>query len=643
MAERRPVRVLPETVANQIAAGEVVERPASVVKELVENALDAGATRVDVAVEGGGAKLVEVADNGTGMAREDALAALERQATSKIATSDDITRIATFGFRGEAIPSIASVSRFSLVTRPADSDAAISLQVVGGALDWVGEAGRPVGTTVSVRDLFFNVPARRKFLRAPTTELARIRQTLTAIALANPAVAFRLRADGRDLFRLPEGDALSDRVRALLGEAVADALLPVDHTQGRVAVTGFIAKPDFVRGGTPEQFFFVNRRPATAVQIQVALRDAWPVRDRRPVAVLFVDLPPEDVDVNVHPAKREVRFRRGDLVSAAIRAALARALGASLPEPTPLGASLPPLSPIGPLPTPQAPRPRQADLPLRDVIRGPYPSVAPTVQPPPPPEFAPAAPQTATPESPIPVIRGPYPSVAPGQAPGLSAYPALSDPPPSVAPIPAPPPPPPDEAAPATLPWRWLRVADILEQGYWLVVTDQGFVTVDAKAAVERIFYERLTPAAEAVATQPLLLPETLHLPAADAERVTRFLPELNACGFGVSALGPDAFLIDALPVVLAELPPKEILADLAAELDRPGAPRKGLDAWRREVVARAAAQAASRALRVTSAQAAEALMAELARCAMPYATPRGRPVMILTTYRELDRRFRRA
>lgn len=607
MAERRPVRVLPETVANQIAAGEVVERPASVVKELVENALDAGATRVDVAVEGGGAKLVEVADNGTGMAREDALAALERQATSKIATSDDITRIATFGFRGEAIPSIASVSRFSLVTRPADSDAAISLQVVGGALDWVGEAGRPVGTTVSVRDLFFNVPARRKFLRAPTTELARIRQTLTAIALANPAVAFRLRADGRDLFRLPEGDALSDRVRALLGEAVADALLPVDHTQGRVAVTGFIAKPDFVRGGTPEQFFFVNRRPATAVQIQVALRDAWPVRDRRPVAVLFVDLPPEDVDVNVHPAKREVRFRRGDLVSAAIRAALARALGASLPEPTPLGASLPPLSPIGPLPTPQAPRPRQADLPLRDVIRG------------------------------------PYPSVAPGQAPGLSAYPALSDPPPSVAPIPAPPPPPPDEAAPATLPWRWLRVADILEQGYWLVVTDQGFVTVDAKAAVERIFYERLTPAAEAVATQPLLLPETLHLPAADAERVTRFLPELNACGFGVSALGPDAFLIDALPVVLAELPPKEILADLAAELDRPGAPRKGLDAWRREVVARAAAQAASRALRVTSAQAAEALMAELARCAMPYATPRGRPVMILTTYRELDRRFRRA
>lgn len=597
MAERRPIRVLPETVANQIAAGEVVERPASVVKELVENALDAGAKRVDVEVEGGGAKRVEVADNGCGMDREDALACLERQATSKIASSEDIARIATFGFRGEAIPSIASVSRFSLCTRPAEADAATALTVIGGALDWVGEAGRPVGTTVSVRDLFFNVPARRKFLRAPATELARIRQTLAAIALANPAVAFRLRADGRELFRLPEGDALADRVRALLGEAVSDELLPVRHAQGPIRVSGYLSKPDFVRAGTPEQFFFVNRRPATAVQLQAALREAWPTRERRPVAVLFVDLPPEDVDVNVHPAKREVRFRRGDLVSAALRAALVEALGAPLPTPPPFGAptpqAAPRLAPIGPLPTPQAPPPRQADLPLRGVT--------------------------------------------------LSAYPVLQDPPPSAEPIVPPSAPPPEEAVPpaAALPWKWLRVADVSGPGYWLVVTDQGYVTVDAKAALERILYERLAPAAAEAAAQPLLLPETLSLPHADAERVTRFLPELAALGFGVSPIGPDAFLVDALPIALAEFPPKEILADLAAELDQPN-PRKGLDAWRREVVARAAAQAASKAFRVADSHVAEALMAELARCPMPYATPRGRPTMILTTYRELDRRFRR-
>lgn len=622
MAERRPIRVLPENVANQIAAGEVVERPASVVKELVENALDAGATRIEITVEGGGAKSIEVADNGCGMDREDALASLERQATSKIATADDITRIATFGFRGEAIPSIASVSRFALLTRPRGQDAATSLTVVGGAVEWVGEAARPLGTTVSVRDLFFNVPARRKFLRAAATELNRIRQTLTAIALANPAIAFRLRADARDLFALPAGDTVADRVRTLLGEALADALLPIHHTEGDITLSGFLSKPDFTGAGAPEQYVFVNRRPATAAQIQYALREAWPIRDRRPSVVLFIDLPPEEVDVNVHPAKREVRFRHGDRVIRAVQAAVTLALDARVtpaPEPhaappaappprdirptaVPEAATVPPLSPIAPLPTPQMPRPRQGDLPFpRPATVAPYPVLRdpPVVTPPPTDPATPAAPPAPHPEAhPLP--------------------------------------------AGETLPWRWLRVADILEPGYWLVVTDRGYVTVDAKAAIERIFYERLAASAETVPTQPLLIPETLRLPHTDAARVTRFLPELTAAGFGVSALDHDTFLIDALPIALAELPPKETLALLAAELDQPG-PRKGLDAWRREVVARAAAQAAGRAFRITSKEAVATLMAQLARCAMPYATPRGRPVMILTTYHELDRRFRRA
>ncbi len=586
MAERRRVCVLPEVVANQIAAGEVIERPASVVKELVENSLDAGATRIDIAIEGGGAKAVEILDNGCGMDRENALAALERQATSKIARSEDIESIATFGFRGEAIPSIASVSRFQLTTRPAEEDRATALYVVGGTLENVSDAGHPQGTTIAVRDLFFNVPARKKFLRAASTELTRIRQSLTAIALAHPAVAFRLRSEGRDLFRLPEGDTLEDRIRSLLGEATADALLPVDTTVGEVHVHGFISKLDFVRGGTPEQYVFVNRRPATAPQIQYALREAWPVREHRPVVVLFVDLPPEEVDVNVHPAKREVRFRHGNRVIDTIITAVNRALLPAQPEPLP-PAPPPPLP--QPVPMPSLP-PRQSSLPL--------------------------------PQTPV------------------NPYPILRDLPPVVSPIPAPPPPPEAPPPPSTLPWAWSRVVDVLDEDYWLVVTDQGYVTVNAKAALERILYERFSPLAkEAILSQPLLLPETLQLPPADAERVTRFLPELEACGFGIGPLGTDTFIIDALPVTFSELAPKEILADLAAELDRTGV-QKGVDAWRREVVARAAAKAACGAFHVTTIPAAEKLMAQLASCVMPYTSPRGKPVMILTTYRELARRF---
>ena len=610
--ERRVVRVLPETVANQIAAGEVVERPASVVKELVENALDAGATRIEISVEQGGARLVEVDDNGCGMDREDALLSLERQATSKIATSADIEHISTFGFRGEAIPSIASVSRFTLITRPATQDGATEINVIGGTLDQVTAAGRPVGTTVTVRDLFFNVPARRKFLRAASTELTRIRAALTAIALAHPDVAFRLRADGRDLFQLPEGDTLEDRARALLGDPTADAFLTIDHTREEIHVHGYVTQPAFVRGGTPEQYIFINQRPATAPQIQYALREAWPEKGQRPVVVLFIDLPPEEVDVNVHPAKREVRFRRGNRVSDAVMAAIA--MGVADVSPVPAPDFTPP-----PAPSPFASAPRRYVTPIQPVA-----PVEPV-------EPAPPAPAPLSPIAPMPRPQAPTPF--------QSTFTPPPAPPQSFVPQPEP------EVRTTCIEnalWKWSRVADVLEQDYWLVVTDRGTITVDAKAALERILYERLAKSTEGtVASQPLLIPETLQLPPADAERVSRFLPELEACGFGLSAFGRDTFLVDALPIVLATLPPKEVLADLAVELDRTGV-KKGMDTWRREVVARAAAKAACGAFHSKDIPTAEKLLGELAACEMPYVTPRGRPVMILTSYRELARRFQR-
>ncbi|MDO5462344.1 MAG: DNA mismatch repair endonuclease MutL [bacterium] len=610
------IQRLSETVANQIAAGEVVERPASVVKELVENALDAGATQITIEVDAGGVKRIHVEDNGCGMSREDALLSLERQATSKISTSHDIERIATFGFRGEAIPSIASVSRFQLMTRTADDEAATEMLVVGGTTERVVDVGHPVGTTIVVRDLFFNVPARRKFLRTAATELSRIRQTLIAIALAHPMVAMTLIADGRTLFRLPMEDTLADRVRVLLGDGVLDGLLPIEDTHQGVTVTGYISRVDFVRGGTPEQYIFVNRRPATAPQIQYALREAWPNKERRPVAVLFVDLPPEEVDVNVHPAKREVRFRHGNWVADAVAFAIQRALTSTLRTPsapsvvspsltaltTPItGTTIAPLSPIAPLPTPQMPtaspvstmpQPRQTTLQLPEAPVNPYPSLR-------------ELPTTET---------------------------VSFDPPP---------PAPEAEVKPTTLPWKWVRVADLSPQGLWLVVTDQGYVTVDARGVIERIYYERFVAQNEPITSQPLLIPETLRLPPVDAERVLRYLSELEACGFGISSFGDDTFMVDALPVFFAHCAPKEILADIATELDGSGV-RKTLDAWRREVVARAAAQAAARTIKTDSVDVAERLMRELAQCEMPYTTPRGRPTMILTTYTELLRRFRR-
>lgn len=616
MAEPR-IRKLDETVANQIAAGEVVERPASVVKELVENALDAGATRVEIAVEGGGARAVTVSDNGCGMTPEEVLLSLERQATSKIACAGDIVRIATFGFRGEAVPSIASVSRFVVTSRTPDADAGTRVAVNGGLAEAPETVGHPVGTTVEVRDLFFNLPARRKFLRAPATEQTRIRQILTAVALANPEVAFRFLADGREIFRLPAGDTETDRIRALLGTAIADATLPVDHTRGFIRVHGRITRPDFVRAGTPEQFVFVNRRPATAPQLQYALREAFP-KDRRPTAVLFVDLPPEEVDVNVHPAKREVRFRRGNLVAEAVMAALLSAVPVPEPCAAPAGTSPGRLLPVGAIPTPQAPRPRQLGLPI-------------TAEP------GPAAP------APLPA-----PFVLPRPADADAASGAASDSEGATGPLPQPEsaelPPGPEgpTVPPGPAPWRWFRLLGLLEEGYWLILTDQGYVTVDGRAALERIAYERLAAEAGPSAVQSLLIPETFSLPPADAERVRRFLPELQACGFGLADYGGDTFMIEAVPAFLGGADPAALVAAVADGLDSGGS-RGGVGDLRRDAVARAAARAASGTLPAADGAAAEAITARLGRCAMPYVTPRGRPTMFLTSYRELDRRFRRS
>lgn len=322
------IRTLPENVCNRIAAGEVVERPASVVKELVENALDAGATRISVSVEDAGRKLICVQDNGSGMDEDDALLCFESHATSKIRNEEDIYAIETFGFRGEAIPSIASVSKMTIRTRRKKDSGGFEVVVHGGKAVAANPVGCAPGTEASVRDLFYNLPARKKFLKTAATEERHIVETMTNISLANPAVAFELRLDGRISFSTAAAADLRQRIRELFGKGFANALVPVEKNDGPVRVSGFISTRDYLKATRGEQRVFVNARPVDSPSVSRGIRDGFgPIleKGRYPAAVLFLTVEPGAVDVNVHPAKREVRFRDDFAVIAAVRSAVTAA------------------------------------------------------------------------------------------------------------------------------------------------------------------------------------------------------------------------------------------------------------------------------------------------------------------------------
>ena len=595
------MRVLPLHVANKIAAGEVVERPASVVKELVENSIDAGASRIAVSVTQGGRRLVSVQDDGCGMTRDDAVLSLERQATSKIRDVGDIEEIDTLGFRGEAIPSIASVSRFSLTTRRAGSDEGTFLQVNAGTLAEVRSAGCPPGTLVEVRDLFCNVPARRKFLRACATEEMHVKSVFTVCALAHPAIGFSLSIDGRELYRLAPANDIKDRVRDIFGAEFLDAMLPLKGAEGaKVSVSGFIERPNPAMPTRRDQHVFVNGRPATASSISYALREAFPRRpgDVRPAAILFIELPPGMVDVNVHPTKREVRFRD----NVAVRTAIADAIGRAL-----AGDAAPP--PLSPTPAqqavsmqPAAPRPYAApQQPVRPASASPvYPPVA-----------------TPPPATPPPAV----PAPAPLQGEMSFAV---------------------DPDSPRPKPWQWFRLLAQSASGYILVETDAGIVTVNPQAARERIAYERLVSEDRPEPSQMLLMPETAKLGPVDAARISASLEAIRAMGFQIEPFGPDTFKIDAVPQLLGALSPSAVVATIARDLAENGS-RRGGSRWREELIAKSVARSFAGASLALTDEGATKLVEELCTCRMPYVCPRGKPVMIFTSTRELDRKFDRS
>ena len=626
------IRVLPLHVANKIAAGEVVERPASVVKELVENAIDAGAKSIRITVTQGGRKLVAVQDDGCGMTRDDAVLSLERQATSKILDVSDIEQIDTLGFRGEAIPSIASVSRFTITTRRHDSDEGTLVQVNAGQLAEVRAAGCPPGTLVEVRDLFCNVPARRKFLRAYATEENHVKQIFTVHALAHPSIGFSLTVDGRELYRLAPSATLADRVLDIFGKDFVADLLPVGLKSGdpadrpakspEIQVSGFIERPNLNQPTRRDQYIFINGRPATAPSIAYALREAYPHRqgDVRPAAILFLDMPPGQVDVNVHPTKREVRFRDNTAVKKAIIEAIESALRPAAPLPH---------APVSPLPV--SPASQTPELP-----RSPAPPLS----------NSPAFQTPSRTQSPTPAL----PNAPTPQTPSLTHF--------SVPPLPPTPSPAPlqvefaiDPNSTASRPWAWFKVLAITESGYLLLETDAGLVTVNPRAARERIAYERCLDALgqsrrsdaqmpESL-SQALLIPEIAHLSPADFARIKASLEVIRAMGFALEAFGKDTFKIDAVPQLLGGIAPSSILPTIARDLAEAGA-RRGGERWREELIAKSIARSFAGASQALTEDGARQLVEELCACRSPYVCPRGKPVMIFTSNRELARKFGR-
>lgn len=603
-APRKTIRLLSDIVINKIAAGEVVERPASVLKEMLENSVDAGSTRIEVELVDGGRKLIAISDNGVGMGRDNALLSVERHATSKIRDVDDIEQIATLGFRGEALAAISSVSRFTLITRPHDEEVGTEISITGGRMQDVRDAGCPSGTRIEVRNLFFNVPARRKFLRTDKTELAHARQLFLVHALAHPKVSMRLVVDEREVYNLPAGDGLADRICELYNREFFEALCPVDFGLNGIEVTGFVGLPSASRKDRSEQHVFINGRPASAPVIYHAINQAYNTllpKGRHPVLFLFVEMEPELVDVNVHPTKKEVRFRRPgelrDCVIEGVQLALRPgSRGADIPL---AGRGLPQAQFSDPIPPVERDRVSQMEMDgmpqVRQVV---FPKRVSHAQ----------ASIGALPQDP--------------DAAAVLAEPELTG----------------QEES-----WSRARIMGQVGGLFVVMEADDGLILMDPHAAHERVLYEKFMREVEEnnVKTQGLLSPETFDLQPADADVVRRNLVLLVEMGFGVSEFGGDTFMVDAMPVYLKKGRAQDLLADVAHELDA-GGRRGGTQNWAKEKVAMAACKAAVKANDALSFGEIQQLVKDLARATMPYTCPHGRPTVIFMGYHELRRKFGR-
>jgi DNA mismatch repair protein MutL len=595
------IRLLPEILASQVAAGEVVERPASVVKELVENSIDAGARKIEVSIRRGGISLIRVADDGHGMDRDDALLSLERHATSKIRTAKDLAAIATLGFRGEALPSIASVSRFRLTTREPDAVAGTEVLVSGGRIETVRDGGEAPGTQIEVRSIFYNLPARRKFLRSENTECRHVEHQLHLQAIGHPEIGFALVRDERVVFQLPAASSLKERVRDLHGKELVDRLLVVDEaaTSATIRIRGLIGQAGISRQTRAQQLLFVNGRAIENPVLSGALREGYHtalMKGQFPVTFLFLELDPAAVDVNVHPAKREVRFRDPSSVREAVVEAVKKTLESGRRDWQQQFRA-----PAGP-----------AVAGIDDPRLSPQPAASPT-----------------PPGSPIPATTEPLPAFQPqSHAPPLpvSAASAWTEQP---------------EISAARS--GQFQIIGILNKLYVLMENQDGLVLVDQHAAHERILFEELRRRMEeqGVPSQRLLLAQTFELAPRDAEWVERNAATLQKMGIGIEPFGQNAFKIDSLPTFLEISDPvtfmRKVIDGLKSASNGSSPLRLG-----EEMIAKTVCRHAVKANDPLRFLEVEKLITDLLQCELPYCCPHGRPTMIQISHAELEKKFGR-
>ncbi len=605
------ISILPDILCNQIAAGEVVERPAAVVKELLENSLDAGGRKISLAILQGGRKEIRVVDDGSGMSSDDALLALERHATSKIKAIEDLQAIRSLGFRGEALPSIAAVSRFEMVTREAASLSGIAIRMDGGTLKDVRETGCPAGTAITVRDLFYNLPARRKFLRSVDNELSHISDQVLRLAMANPEVHFRVMHQDRQLYDFPQVQDMGERAGQVLGTRLLSQLRPFLLETPSLKVHGLMSAPEVQRPGAGHLFIYVNGRAVWDRLLNRAVLSAYETviaKGKYPAVVLFVEVPAPQVDVNVHPTKREIRFRNPGEIMETVRQALRQALEGSLaPEARVPSAGLVPL---------QAARSFfhtactwESQVPMSGGLE-PSPGTPPEI-----PTVVGAASRGPAPAEPWRIVEtGEQEGFAdqPGMHLTFAAQPCFSQ----------------------------LPFLGQLAGSYLLFEAEDGLIIIDQHAAHERILFDRLAGTSSREPSQRLIQSVVVELLPREAAKLRAWLERLAQLGFAIEPFGGDAFVVHSVPAVLGDCSPEGLLRELlesASEDDRN--PQVNLLA---ELAKTAACHRAIKANQRLLAEEVRHLLETLDRTQIVASCPHGRPLWLKLTHTEIARMFHR-
>ncbi|MBI4596180.1 MAG: DNA mismatch repair endonuclease MutL [Candidatus Tectomicrobia bacterium] len=613
MSEKTKIRIMPEDLANKIAAGEVVERPASVVKELLENSLDAEATVLIVEIEAGGKRLIRVSDNGCGMSPDDALLAFERHATSKIKCFEDLDDIHTLGFRGEALPSIASVSRLRLLTLPHGENAGTSITIEGGVIKKVAPAGCPPGTTLEIKNLFYNTPARLKFLRSEQTEFQQIARIITQLAMANPQASFRFLNIKREVLNTPAVTQLDHRIASLFGLSLTNHLIPIDFKGTDLKVSGFVSQPEFSKSDRENQFLFVNKRP---VRNQLINKVSFEIysnifpKDRHPAIFLFLETDPVHVDVNVHPTKAEVRFRNPQTIMDMVRQCLNKTwlrphlVNAPSRRPNEEEEKIPVFLPRKEKSQDSTVEGRDSSFEHKNLLEN---KTAP--------ESEAIASQILAPADPA------APSKVFDEAPKIRGL-------------------------QPTLPLKKLqqyRILGQLHNSFVILETEKGLLLLDQHCAHERVLYERLLSSVRKgrVQSQQLLFPERIELPFNQARLIEKKLAQFDDLGFHLEPFGGSCFLLRAVPALLEGRDSVNLvleISDLISREYQSSQKEKILE----EIITRMACHGAIKANQSLKSEELNALLRELDNTQYPYTCPHGRPVTLLLDMVEIKKRFLR-